>query len=268
MGAYSLSGLSFSANAQRGSGDCGNVSFESTAFDDAMTDDRLIVFAKDYAAPLASRRRETLRLTQGADGLDVEFDLPDTQAARDLIASNRNVPLIIRPLFEKADSKFVNDVQSGVSTYSSVAVRALLIGSTDASKGWPPSEIIGPPTETEAPDMVYLSPWPDPDAEAEAIDSAWSDFKTFLSGNVPGSASERARVAALGKASAALVENFAPGAPKDLKDEAVIRTSGWLSQIPTGIVSEAITIPALLMPTLGPSRNGRRKLFTRPQARP
>ena len=130
---------------QRGSGDCGNVSFESTAFDDAMTDDRLIVFAKDYAAPLASRRRETLRLTQGADGLDVEFDLPDTQAARDLIASNRNVPLIIRPLFEKADSKFVNDVQSGVSTYSSVAVRALLIGSTDASKGWPPSEIIGPP---------------------------------------------------------------------------------------------------------------------------
>ena len=91
---------------QRGSGDCGNVSFESGSFDDAMTDEKMIVFAKDYAAPLASHRRETLRLTQTASGLDIDFDLPDTQAARDLIASNRNVPLIIRPLFEKADSKF------------------------------------------------------------------------------------------------------------------------------------------------------------------
>ena len=67
-----------------------------------MTDDRLIVFAKDYAAPLASRRRETLRLTQRASGLDIDFDLPDTQAARDLIASNRNVPVDNSPPFRES----------------------------------------------------------------------------------------------------------------------------------------------------------------------
>ena len=91
---------------------------------------------------------------------------------------------------------------------------------------------------------MALSPWPAPAAEAEAIDLLGMTLKWFT--EVPGSASERARVAALGKASAALVENFAPGAPQEIKDEAVVRSAGWISQVPTGIISEAITVPAIL----------------------
>ena len=91
---------------------------------------------------------------------------------------------------------------------------------------------------------MALSPWPAPAAEAEAIDKLGMTLKWFT--EVPGSASERARVAAIGKASAALVENFAPGAPQEIKDEAVVRSAGWLSQIPKGILSEAITVPAIL----------------------
>ena len=89
------------------------------------------------------------------------------------------------------------------------------------------------PTETEAPDMA-LSPWPDPDTEA--IDLLGQTLKRFTAA-APGSASERARVAALGKASAALVERYAPRAPQEIKDEAVVRSAGWLNQIPTGILS-------------------------------
>ena len=81
---------------------------------------------------------------------------------------------------------------------------------------------------------MALSPWPDPDTEA--IDLLGQTLKHFTAA-VPGSTEDRARVAALGKASAALVERYAVGAPQEIKDEAVIRTSGWLSQIPKGILS-------------------------------
>ena len=94
--------------------------------------------------------------------------------------------------------------------------------------------------------MVYLSPWPDPDTEAVSL---LAQTLGHFSVAVAGSTEDRARVAALGKASAALVERYAAGAPQEIKDEAVVRSAGWLNQIPTGIISEEITEPARVFDT-------------------
>ena len=46
----------------RGSGSCNSVSFSASAFDEAIEDKRLIAVSKDYASPLASTAKDTLRL--------------------------------------------------------------------------------------------------------------------------------------------------------------------------------------------------------------
>ena len=121
-------------------GDVNEVQFEPGAFKDAP--ETLIAVAKDYASPLASARRGTLRTRETDDGLEVEFDLPDTEAARDLVAASANVPLIVRPLFDQGASDFIE--ADGVATYSRVALRAWLIGATDRAGGWPDATVEGP----------------------------------------------------------------------------------------------------------------------------
>ena len=132
-------GKRLECRCHRSSGNCSAVSFRRGAFDDAMDDEKMIAVAKDYAAPLASARRKTLRFRETDDGLEIEMDLPDTQAARDLIAVSDNVPLIVRPLFDQDASDFAE--AGGVASYGKVAVRAVLIGATDASAGWPEAAV-------------------------------------------------------------------------------------------------------------------------------
>ena len=121
-------------------GDCDVVKFGRDAFNDALEDERLIAVLKDYAAPLASVKRETLRLTKTRNALGIELDLPDTAAARDLVTTAASVPLIFRPLFTQDESDF--EELDGEAFYRRVAVRAILLGATDASEGWPEAEFL------------------------------------------------------------------------------------------------------------------------------
>lgn len=150
--------IPFNKNLQcechRGGGNCGTVRFAKGAFDDAADDDRMIAVAKDYAAPLASARKRSLRLRRTDDALEVEIDLPDTAAARDLAAASANVPLYVRPLFDQDASDFSE--AGNVATYRKVAVRALLIGATDRSDGWPEVSIDGASRPPRRRRRVYL----------------------------------------------------------------------------------------------------------------
>ena len=121
-------------------GNCDVVKFSEDAFNDALEDERLIAVLKDYAAPLASVKRETLRLTKTRNALGIELDLPDTAAARDLVTTAASVPLIFRPLFTQDESDF--EELDGEAFYRRVAVRAILLGATDASEGWPEAEFL------------------------------------------------------------------------------------------------------------------------------
>ena len=72
--------------------------------------------------------------------------------------------------------------------------------------------------------MTVLSPWP---TSAVALANARTCLKTAI-----GSSADDSTIDRLGGAASALVEAFAPGAPQAVKDEATIRTAGYLDGVP------------------------------------
>ena len=71
--------------------------------------------------------------------------------------------------------------------------------------------------------VAVLAPWPDTPA---ALTAATECLATALGED------DAATVQRLGTVAAALVENFAPDAPQPVKNEATIRTAGWLREAP------------------------------------
>ena len=76
---------------------------------------------------------------------------------------------------------------------------------------------------------MALSPWPTSPA---ALANATATLKASLGADL-----DDARVQALGSAAAALVERYAAGAPQAIKDEAVTRTAGYLSEQPAAAIN-------------------------------
>lgn len=74
---------------------------------------------------------------------------------------------------------------------------------------------------------MVLSPWPvDADDRGVAVDLVASE-----------TGAAEAVAARVGAAAAAIVERLAPGAPDEVKDEAVLRLAGWLAdqRSPAGV---------------------------------
>ena len=82
--------------------------------------------------------------------------------------------------------------------------------------------------------MVALSPWPN--AGTKAQEMACATLKESIGANFP-----LRRVNAIGAAAAALVGRHAPGAPGEIKDEAVVRCAGWLADQPMASVRDETT---------------------------
>ena len=82
---------------------------------------------------------------------------------------------------------------------------------------------------------MALSPWPTTPA---ALTTATATLKAAL--DPTENAPDDATVQRIGATAAVLVERYAPAAPDPVKDEAVIRCSGWLLDAPaTGIRSDS-----------------------------
>jgi len=75
-----------------------------------------------------------------------------------------------------------------------------------------------------------LSPWPAATATVSRA-AAVARLKPLLN-----PALDDARVNALGSAASLLVERYAPLAPQSIRDEAVVRTTGWLLEQPSAAV--------------------------------
>ena len=71
---------------------------------------------------------------------------------------------------------------------------------------------------------MALAPWPN--AGTQARTAAIAKLKEVI-----GNLSDE-RLNDLGMTAAALVERYAPGAPGEIKNEAVVRTAGWLAEQP------------------------------------
>ena len=89
---------------------------------------------------------------------------------------------------------------------------------------------------------VALSPWP-PTTSAANRTKAVERLRQAVSGRTDDS-DEAAN--SLGEAASAMVENYAPGAPQALKDEAVIRFAGYLAQAGFGEMASEQGGPAPL----------------------
>ena len=76
---------------------------------------------------------------------------------------------------------------------------------------------------------MALSPWPAVTAVA-TLRAATEALAAALGLDATADAAEVRR---LGAAASALVERYAPGAPVPIKDEAVIRCSGWMRESPS-----------------------------------
>ena len=141
-------GRTVSCGCQRGS--CSKVNFGKDAFKGALSDrnKQVLAIKGEYKDTLGARSRNTLRMVDEDDALTVEIDLPDTEAGRDLLAQAKAAPVVVRPYFNQDESEF--EERDGVATYSALALRALIVGSTDSDEGWPEATVDDTPAD-EAP---------------------------------------------------------------------------------------------------------------------
>ena len=77
---------------------------------------------------------------------------------------------------------------------------------------------------------MALTPWPE---DATDLAAAISTLAAALPDGAP--------VARLGPVAAALVEEYSPGAPQPIRDEAVIRTAGWLHESKPGLADSKVS---------------------------
>ena len=89
---------------------------------------------------------------------------------------------------------------------------------------------------------MALSPWPETQAEVDAA-------VALLAAALP----DGAPVARLGPVAAALVEEYSPGAPQPIRDESVIRCSGWLYESTPGLADSKLSAgPVEVVRTFAP----------------
>ena len=141
-GAGASFGISFGGSLQcECCPDSDTVSFKPESFDQSLQRDIIAVWG-EYNHPLASTARDSLRITKTETGLKISMDIPDTQVGRDLLNLAGQVQIYGRPVVDF--TKSIYRVEGGVAQVEDAHLRAILVGTTDANKGWEPGEITQP----------------------------------------------------------------------------------------------------------------------------
>ena len=127
-------------SGETGKGMTSTIEFEEGSLE--IPDD-LVAIWKSFAAPLASTRKGTLRIGSGAAGLSIELDIPSTSWGDDIVAASRGVEIYARPVFDASEIEATEIVRNGetIARLSRVPVRAILVGPTPNSDGWPEVDI-------------------------------------------------------------------------------------------------------------------------------
>ena len=127
-------------SGEAGKGMTATVEFEEGSFE--LPDD-LVAIWKSFGAPLASTRKGTLRIGSGVRGLSIELDIPSTSWGDDIVTASAGVEIYARPLFDASEIEASEIVRNGetIARLSRVPVRAILVGPTPNSRGWPEVDI-------------------------------------------------------------------------------------------------------------------------------
>ena len=127
-------------SGETGKGMTSTIEFEEGSLE--FPDD-LVAIWKNFAAPLASSRKGTLRVGSGAGGLSIELDIPSTSWGDDIVAASSGVEIYARPVFDASEIEATEIIRDGetIARLSRVPVRAILVGPTPNSDGWPEVDI-------------------------------------------------------------------------------------------------------------------------------
>ena len=123
-------------------GSCTSALFESGSLDSAIAPDQqkdALAVLGEYANPLGSRKRKTLRFwSDKKGGLEYALDVPDSPRGRALLESMDAAEIFARPVVDTAAGASDFVLEAGRATYQKARIRALQFGATDASGGWTP----------------------------------------------------------------------------------------------------------------------------------
>ena len=116
-------------------GDCTEAIFQEGAFDGAPEKREVLAILDSFSDVIASKRREGVRLWRGEDGaLEFAIDVPNNERGKALRDTLDVAAVYGRPVLDRELSEAT--VEGAVARYSRAEVRAILLGPTDASRGW------------------------------------------------------------------------------------------------------------------------------------
>ena len=98
----------------------------------------------NYQKPLASAARGTVRARMVGPDAEVEIDLPESDAGREVLAAMSASGVVVRPFVDRRESESVTD-DAGVTVYTKTRIRAFIVSATDRRDGWPDPELIATP---------------------------------------------------------------------------------------------------------------------------
>ena len=127
-------------------GDGCQVNFTEDALADAIGDGEgrtWIAAFNSFDAPLGSAKRGTVRARMVGADVEVEIDIPDSEAGRAVLAAQADAGVVVRPFVDRTAAETITD--GGTTVYTKAPIRAFIITSTDAREGWPDPELIPTP---------------------------------------------------------------------------------------------------------------------------
>lgn len=98
----------------------------------------------DFGKPVASARRGTVRARMVGKDVEVEIDIPDSEAGRAVLAAQDDAGVVVRPFVDRDAAETLTDAD-GTTVYTKAPIRAFIISSTDARSGWPDPVLIPTP---------------------------------------------------------------------------------------------------------------------------
>ena len=101
----------------------------------------------DFKNPLGSTTRGTVRARMVGGDAEIEIDIPDSDAGRQVLAAADDSGVVVRPFIDRTAAESTTDA-AGVTVYSKAPIRAFIVSATDKRAGRPDPILVPTPQTT------------------------------------------------------------------------------------------------------------------------